>query len=125
MKALITLQKNETFDTFFPKEVMEYVNTLGEIIWHEGSEVMTTEEIKEKIADCDVYVTGWNSPALTKEILQYAPKLRLLVHVAGTVVPYVTDEMWDRGIRVICGNDFFAESVAEGTIGYKIGRAHV
>ena len=33
---------------------------------------------------------------------------------------FVSDEMWQRGVRVISGNDFFAESVAEGTIGYML-----
>lgn len=120
MKALITLPKNQTFDTFFPKDVIEYVESLGEIVWNESDQQMSVEEIKEKIADCDVYVTGWGSPRLDKEVLDCAPKLKLLTHVAGTVVPFVSDEMWARGIRVICGNDYFAESVAEGTIAYML-----
>ena len=36
------------------------------------------------------------------------------------MVPVVSDEMWERGIRVLSGNDFFAQSVAEGTIGYML-----
>lgn len=120
MKALITLPKNAMFDTFFPEENIEYAESLGEIIWNDKDIPMPVEEIKEKIADCDVYVTCWGSPALTKDILDCAPKLKLLTHVAGTVVPFVTDEMWERGIRVICGNDYFAESVAEGTVAYML-----
>ena len=120
MKALVTLPKNATFDTFFPKEIVDYVESLGDIVWNEYDRQLTTDEIKERITDCDVYVTGWGSPALTGEILECAPKLKLLTHVAGTVVPFVTDEMWQRGIRVICGNDYFAESVAEGTIAYML-----
>jgi phosphoglycerate dehydrogenase-like enzyme len=81
---------------------------------------MSVEEIKKNIKDCDVYVTCWGSQRLDKEILDCAPNLKLLTHVAGTVVPFVSDEMWERGIRVICGNDYFAESVAEGTIAYML-----
>lgn len=120
MKALITLPKNSMTETFFTPEIKDYVETLGEIVWNEYDRHLTVDEIKERITDCDVYVTCWGSPRLDKEILDSAPKLKLLTHVAGTVVPFVSDEMWDRGIRVICGNDYFAESVAEGTIAYML-----
>lgn len=120
MKALITLPKNEMADTFFSEENIKLAESLGEIIWNDSDKPMSIEKIKENIADCDVYVTCWGSARLDKEILDCAPKLKLLTHVAGTVVPFVSDEMWDRGIRVICGNDFFAESVAEGTIAYML-----
>lgn len=120
MKALITLPKNQMFDTFFSKEIIEYAESLGEIVWNDKEEHMTVEEIKEKIVDCDVYVTCWGSHRLDEEILACAPNLKLLTHLAGTVVPFVSDEMWEKGIRVICGNDYFAESVAEGTIAYML-----
>ncbi len=120
MKALITLPKCVPFDTFISEENRVLAESLGEIVWNEYDRQMTVEEIKEKIADCDVYVTCWGSPRLDKEILDCAPNLKLLTHVAGTVVPFVSDEMWARGIRVICGNDYFAESVAEGTIAYML-----
>lgn len=120
MKALITLPKNQMFDTFFSKENIELAESLGEIIWNDAETPMSVEEIKKNIKDCDVYVTCWGSQRLDKEILDCAPNLKLLTHVAGTVVPFVSDEMWERGIRVICGNDYFAESVAEGTIAYML-----
>ena len=120
MKALVTTPKNHIFKTFFPDDIYELVNGVGEIIWNEKDEHFTREEIKEKIKDCDVYVTSWGSPRLDKEILDCAPKLKLLTHLCGTVVPFVSDEMWERGIRVISGNDYFAHSVAEGTIAYML-----
>jgi phosphoglycerate dehydrogenase-like enzyme len=120
MKSFITLPRNVAFSTFFTKENIELAESLGSVIWNESSEQLTPEEIAQRIGDRDVYVTGWGSPRLDKQILDAAPELRLLVHLCGTVVPYGSDEMWGRGIRVISGNDFFAESVAEGTIGYML-----
>lgn len=120
MKSFITLPRNVAFSTFFTKENIELAESLGSVIWNESSEQLTPEEIAQRMGDRDVYVTGWGSPRLDKQILDAAPELRLLVHLCGTVVPYVSDEMWERGIRVISGNDFFAESVAEGTIGYML-----
>ena len=120
MKALISVPLKPPFDTFFTKENIELAESLGEIVWNTTGDHFSTDELKKLIADCDVYVTCWGSPALTKEILDCAPKLRLLTHTAGTVVPFVTDEMWDRGIRVISGNEYFAMSTAEGAITYML-----
>ncbi len=120
MKALVSVPRTAVFQTFFTPENIALAESLGEIIWNEKSEHFTTEEIKELIVDCDVYITCWGSPPLTKEILDSAKKLRLLTHTAGTVVPFVTDEMWDRGIRVICGNEYFAMSTAEGALTYML-----
>ncbi len=118
MKSFVTLPKNAVFPTFFTEENIRLTESLGEVVWNDKSVHLTPDEIAEKIGDSDVYVTGWGSPRLDSQILDRAPNLNLLVHLCGTVVPFVSDEMWERGVRVISGNDFFAESVAEGTIGY-------
>ena len=120
MKSFVTLPKNSVFPTFFTDENIALIESLGDVVWNESSAQLSVEEIVERIGDCDIYVTGWGSPRLDEQILDAAPNLRLLVHLCGTVVPFVSDEMWQRGIRVISGNDFFAESVAEGTIGYML-----
>ncbi len=120
MKSFVTLPKNSAFPTFFTGENISLAESLGEVIWNEKDVHLTHEEIAQRIGDSDIYVTGWGSPRLDSRILDRAPDLRLLVHLCGTVVPFVSDEMWERGIRVISGNDFFAESVAEGTIGYML-----
>ena len=118
MKSFVTLPKNDVFPTFFTEENIRLARSLGEVIWNEKPDHLTEEEIISTIGNSEIYVTGWGSPALSGKILDHAPDLKLLVHLCGTVVPFVTDAMWERGIRVISGNDFFAESVAEGTIGY-------
>ncbi len=120
MKALVSIPSKAPFDTFFTKENIELAESLGEIIWNKKEEHFTPDEIKELITDCDVYITCWGSPALTGDILEHAPKLKLLTHTAGTVVPFVTDEMWDKGIKVISGNEYFAMSTAEGALTYML-----
>ena len=118
MKTLITLGKDEKFATFFPPENIELANSLGEVIWNEGEAQWNSEEAAEKIGDAEVYVTAWDCPRLDERILDKAKNLKLMVHLCGTVTPYTTDAVWERGIRVICGNDLMAESVAEATVAY-------
>ena len=115
MKAFICVPNNDVGRTYFTEENIALANSLGHMVWNETDHHMTTEEIAEKIGDCDTYVTIWGSPRLDETILAKAPNIKLLTHLCGTVVPFVSDAMWDRGIKVITGNWHFAESVAEGT----------
>ena len=118
MKSFIAIAKGNTFDTFFDRSNIELANSLGETLWHPSEDRITAEGVASRIHDCENYVTLWGSPRLDSEILKNAPNLKLLTHLGGTVVPFVSEELWERGIKVISANDYFAESVAEGTLAY-------
>ena len=119
MKALVAIKKDKVFDTFFTEENIKYAESLGEIVWLDTA-TATEDELKEKIKDCDVYVTCWGSPALSPEILASAPKLKLLTHLGSTVAPVVCDEVYERGVKVISGFDYFSKSTAEGAVAYML-----
>ena len=117
MKALVAIKQDKTFDTFFTKENISLAESLGEIVWFDTA-TATQVQLKEQIKDCDTYITGWGSPALTPEILDSAPKLKLLTHLGSTVAPVVCDEVYERGIKVISGFDYYSKSTAEGAVAY-------
>ena len=119
MKALIAIKKDKVFDTFFTQDNIDYAESLGEIVWLDTA-TATLDDLKEKIKDCDTYITCWGSPALTPEILECAPKLKLLTHLGSTVAPVVCDEVYERGIKVISGFDYFSKSTAEGAVAYML-----
>ena len=119
MKALVAINKDKTFDTFFTKDNIDYAESLGEIVWLDTA-TAAADELKEKIKDCDTYITCWGSPALTPEILECAPKLKLLTHLGSTVVPVVCDEVYKCGIKVISGFDYYSKSTAEGAVAYML-----
>ncbi len=118
MKAYIAIGDTAKRAQFFPEDVKNYVESIADIKWGTGDYVTTEEVVRDIDPDTDIYVTLWGSPRLDTEILAAAPNIKLLVHLAGTVVPFVSDPMWDKGIRALSGNDHFAESVAEGCIAY-------
>ena len=122
MKILVNFPKGNAtvFDTFFNEENIKLAESLGEVVWNDTNAYFTGDVLREKIKDCDVYVTMWGSTKLTGDIIEAAPNLKLLCHLCGTVVPFVSDEMWDKEIKCICGNNYFAESVAEGAIAYMM-----
>ncbi len=119
MKALVAIKKDKTFDTFFNEENITFAESIADIVWLDTA-VASEDELKEKIKDCDTYITCWGSPALTPEILKCAPKLKLLTHLGSTVAPVVCDEVYERGIKVISGFDYFSKSTAEGAVAYML-----
>ncbi|MFI6690299.1 hydroxyacid dehydrogenase [Streptomyces sp. NPDC050433] len=68
------------------------------------------------LADAELLITGWGAPPLTAEVLEAAPRLRAVVHAAGTVKHHVTDACWERGIVVASAAGANALPVAEYTL---------
>ena len=72
------------------------------------------------LRDAEGCITGWGSPRLTGEVIDAAGGLRVVVHSAGTVKPFVSDALWDRGIVVTSASAEIARYVAETTLGLII-----
>ncbi|MEV8418553.1 hydroxyacid dehydrogenase [Streptomyces niveus] len=68
------------------------------------------------LAEAELLVTCWGAPPLTAEVLAAAPKLRAVVHAAGSVKHHITDACWERGISVTSAAVANALPVAEYTL---------
>ncbi|KOV63990.1 2-hydroxyacid dehydrogenase [Streptomyces sp. MMG1121] len=69
-----------------------------------------------RLARTEVLFTHWGAPALTEDALRRMPRLRAVVHAAGSVKHHVTDAVWKRGITVSSAADANAVPVAEFTL---------
>lgn len=69
----------------------------------------------DDISDTEILVTSWGAPRLDAEMLDRMPRLRAVVHAAGSVQGLVSDELWERGITVTSAADANAVPVAEYT----------
>ncbi|MFF2809861.1 hydroxyacid dehydrogenase [Streptomyces sp. NPDC058000] len=72
--------------------------------------------IAAALGAAEVLLTCWGAPPLTAEVLAAAPRLRAVVHAAGSVKQHVTDACWDRGIVVSSAAAVNALPVAEYTL---------
>jgi phosphoglycerate dehydrogenase-like enzyme len=77
---------------------------------------VTQEQGMELLRDADGCMTGWGSPVLNAEVLAKAPKLRVAAHSAGSVKPFVSDALFERGIVVTSAAAQIAIDVAHFTI---------
>ncbi|WP_030750169.1 hydroxyacid dehydrogenase [Streptomyces griseus] len=68
------------------------------------------------LAEAEVLLTCWGATPLTPGVLARAPRLRAVVHAAGSVKHHVTDACWERGLRVTSAAAANALPVAEYTL---------
>lgn len=73
-------------------------------------------EVAEELAAAEVLLTGWGCPRITADVLDAAPKLRAIVHAAGTIKTFVDPVVFDRGIEVSSAAAANAIPVAEFTL---------
>ena len=120
LKILVSIPEGEIRQSFFPPEVCDQLEALGDVVWNTGSVVYTSAQLAQAIADVDVVFTGWGTPALTQDVIKNARRLRIMAHTGGSVAGYATPELYAAGVRVLSGNEIYATSVAEGTIAYML-----
>ena len=66
------------------------------------------------LAEAEIVLTGWGSPLIDAEALARMPRLRAIVHTAGTIRSTVGPAVWERGgIRVTSSTEANAVPVAE------------
>jgi phosphoglycerate dehydrogenase-like enzyme len=75
-----------------------------------------SDAAKRVLRETEVLVTGWGAPFIDEVVLEKAPRLRAVLHSAGTVKPYVSEAVLERGIRVSTAAAANAAPVAEYTV---------
>ncbi|QOV34756.1 hydroxyacid dehydrogenase [Streptomyces ferrugineus] len=68
------------------------------------------------LSEAEVLITGWGCPHLDADALAAAPRLRAVLHAAGSVRSLVGEALWQRGITVSSAVTANALPVAEYTL---------
>ncbi|MEV4887906.1 hydroxyacid dehydrogenase [Nonomuraea sp. NPDC055795] len=79
-------------------------------------DLVVTDFAQADLAEVEVLYTSWGCPMVTAEVLARAPRLRAIVHAAGSVKHHVSEACWQRGIKVSTAAAANAEPVAEFTL---------
>jgi phosphoglycerate dehydrogenase-like enzyme len=74
-----------------------------------------TPEAAAALAPAEILVTGWGCPRIDAALLDRAPRLRAVIHAAGSVKHIIDPECWERGIAVSSAAAANALPVAEYT----------
>jgi phosphoglycerate dehydrogenase-like enzyme len=76
--------------------------------------------LKAALPGADVLITSWGATPLTADVLDHADRLRLIAHSASSVKHFVTDEVFDRGIRLTQSGQAMARPVAEMSLAFTL-----
>lgn len=69
-----------------------------------------------ELAAVEILITCWGAPTITAEVLERAPRLRAVVHAAGTVKQLVSPSCWERPLLVSSQATTNGRPVAEFTV---------
>ncbi|GAA2216504.1 hydroxyacid dehydrogenase [Nonomuraea monospora] len=69
------------------------------------------------LAGTEALITGWGCPPLDEAALAAMPRLRTVLHAAGSVRHLVSDTFWRRGLTISSAAQANALPVAEYTLG--------
>lgn len=65
------------------------------------------------LAGAEMILSGWGAPIMNADFLKAAPGLEAVFYGAGSVRSFVTDELWERNVRVVSAYAANAAPVAE------------
>lgn len=84
----------------------------------------------DHLSDCPdlsaarVAITSWGAPPFDAALLARMPRLELIAHTGASIRPFVTDDLFDRGVQVTQAGQGMARSVAEVSLTFTLALLH-
>ena len=106
----------DTLRTQFGDEELARLRTTARLGEPVHTDELDSPRVRTRLAEVEVLLTSWGCPPLTEEVLRAAPRLRAVLHAAGTVRHHVSPAVFERGLLVTTAADVNAEPVARYTL---------
>ena len=103
-------------DTVLDHETLAELTTFADVTYNEEGRNWNEAELVERLPGVDAILASWGLARLTPDLLAQADRLGLVAYAAGSVRPFVTDAVYERGIRVTHAAARIADSVADVTL---------
>lgn len=106
----------EHLPALFPPRLLNRLTSLLDIDVSLVAERFDQESLAPALARTEILITGWGAPPLGSAALAAAPRLRAVLHAAGTVRGMIGEPCWERGLAVSSAAHANALPVAEFTV---------
>jgi phosphoglycerate dehydrogenase-like enzyme len=100
----------------FPAPVLDRLCRLVRLDPDTAHTTFGTLAARAALAEAEIVISGWGAPRIDRDVLAAAPRLRAVVHAAGTVKRLVDAAVFERGIVVSSAAQANATPVAEFTV---------
>ncbi|MFI4912199.1 MAG: hydroxyacid dehydrogenase [Sedimentisphaeraceae bacterium JB056] len=118
IKGLFILHKEAYEKIYSEKELFE-ISRYVEIY----APVQTPESVLANpyiLQEAEVIFSGWGMPVMDSRFFEYARKLKAVFYGSGTVKYFLTDLVWEKGVKITSAFAANAIPVAEFTLGQII-----
>jgi phosphoglycerate dehydrogenase-like enzyme len=105
-----------TYLEVFTDDADARLRQLGEVIYQDSEQNLSSAELAARIRNFSIVVTGWGTPTFTDEVLNAAPDLQLIAHSAGSIRKMLPPPVFERGIQVTHAAAAIAPAVADLTL---------
>ncbi|MFF2840828.1 hydroxyacid dehydrogenase [Paenarthrobacter sp. NPDC057981] len=100
----------------FPSRSLDPLEPSLKILSRDPIQDFHSPEGRALVSEADVLLTGWGCPVIDEAVLDAAPRLRYVLHAAGSIKHHIGEACWERGIQVSSAADANAIPVAEYTV---------
>lgn len=114
-EALVVMSR-DVFENQFDPERLERLRRLARVPDPVFTDDLDDPALDDRLDTVEVLLTGWGAPRLDRARLDRMPRLKAMLHCAGTIRPQVSEEFWLRGIRASTVAEANAVPVAEFTL---------
>jgi phosphoglycerate dehydrogenase-like enzyme len=114
---LFTVPPGTMRDALWTEESVQLAASLGyDVTLNPHGQKLDEATWAEMLQGVEALITTWGAPRLTAAVLAKASALQVVGHAAGSVGPFVSPEMYARGIRITSANPVMAHGVAEWSL---------
>jgi phosphoglycerate dehydrogenase-like enzyme len=96
------------------------LTTIADLVHHPGQEPASKEELLALLPAANGCLTSWGVARLDAGVIAAAPRLQIMAHMGSSVTRFVSEALWQRGIRVTTAAPALARDVAVTTLGLMI-----
>lgn len=114
--TILVVPPTSMYRKLFSPDADERLRALGRVHFNETDVDWTPDELRRRIGEADIMVSGWRTPKLTDDILASARNLKFIAHSAGSVKFMLDERVMQRGIAVSTAGAAMVQSVAETTV---------
>ena len=124
-KVAITIGRSN-YTRMFSDAAWEQLGEVATIVHHDDDEPADRGDLIALLPGVSACITSWGVAQLDADVIAAADSLELMSHMGSSVKRFVSDPLWDRGIRVTSAGITLARDVAETTLGLMIvGRKRI
>jgi phosphoglycerate dehydrogenase-like enzyme len=110
----------------FSQAAWDRLGQFATVVHHDHAEPAGKDELMQLLPAAQGCITSWGVGCLDADVVAAAPSLEAMAHMGSSVKRFVSDALWDRGIRVTSAGVTLARDVAETTLGLMIvGRKRI